>query len=394
TAAAGAAAGTTFAGGHGGVAEGGSIYTDSNNLHLSDCSFTSEEAAGGAGGNGGASGKGGAAGEARGGVLFNEGITTLDHVSIDTASAIGGDAGKIFTAVAPAGRARGGAIYNLTTLHLSNVSFTKARAVGGHADNDVSGGDAQGGAIANVNAGTFDLSLCTFDQCSANAGSSLMAHGGEARGGAIYSENNLTIDTTDIGSSSANGGDSGVGNTTTGVFGSNALGAGLFLLGTTATITNSSIHGNVAHGGKGSNATGGVGGQGGFASGAGIYDGVTLTLNNSTVYANQAIGGTGGNGTGGGDGGNAVGAGISMDNTTLNATNVTIANNGCQSGTPGSGGGGLPGSTFGGGIDVSDIATLTNTIIADNNAGGGPDILGNPTLVHCLVSTPATDYTP
>ena len=161
-------------------------------------------------------------------------------------------------------------------------------------------------------------------------------------------------------------------------------------------IYNSTISNNQAIGGNGGNGTAGNGGNGGSGLGGAIYDGALLVLENTTIFGNSATGGAGGSGTAtGGAGGGAIGGAIRMDNTTLDTINVTIASNTAAAGTGGTGStAGTDGLTFGGGVDVSDIATLTNTILSDNSAETGPDIDGSPTLINCLISTPATDYTP
>src|SRR5207249_719892 len=84
-----------------------------------------------------------------------------------------------------------------------------------------------------------------------------------------------------------------------------------------------------------------------------------------------------------------------MDNTSLHTVNVTIASNAAQGGGGGTGGvtGGGPGASFGGGLTLSDLAALVNTIVADNAATVGADVSGNVFLVNSLISTPAGDYT-
>jgi hypothetical protein len=276
--------------------------------------------------------------------------------------------------------ADGGGILNQGTLELDGVAIENCRAVGGNGLSNAStdgaayGERASGGAIAND--GTMTLNSCLIS-------------GNVAQGGA--------------------GGDIGGAEATAG----SAVGGGIENDGT-LTITQSAIVLNKAVGGAGGNGgraefgTGIDGGDGGNASGGGIYgdlDASDTRVVDSTIAANDAIGGSGGaggpgstvgsiglNGGRGGDAGGAVGGGVAAVSD-LSLFNCTIALNQAQHGTPGNGGPGgfgfplhgnpgAPGVARvddGGGIVVargdSAIPYLTSisTIIAQNITSTGID---------------------
>jgi parallel beta helix pectate lyase-like protein/PKD domain-containing protein len=168
-------------------------------------------------------------------------------------------------------------------------------------------------------------------------GSSDFASVPENSGGGIYSAGNLTVANTTVSD-----------NTTVGYFGN---GGGIYNLGT-LTVTESALVDNVA----------------GWAGG-GICSVGTLVVSDSTMSGNLATSGGGLSGSGaitvtnstfahnwGGLGGGIENGG------TLSVTNTTIAENAA----------GLGGGIYCGGPLATE--TLSNTIVARNEASSGPDI--------------------
>jgi hypothetical protein len=225
--------------------------------------------------------------------------------------------------------------------------------------------------------------------------------GVSAQGGAIYSQGDLlTLDRVIVQNNTAqgaNGGD-GVGDGGNGGNGGAAFGGGVYVARGTATLTNSTLSGNLANGGGGgygSNGdinSGGNGGGGGSAFGGGVYvAGGTLTLTNDTLSGNSTQGGNGGNGgiggTGGTTGGNGGvgssgdGGGVYAAGGAVTLTNDTLSGNSAQGGGGGSGGNGSSGdggragaggSASGGGVHAAGgTLTLTNDTLSGNRAQGG-----------------------
>jgi hypothetical protein len=222
------------------------------------------------------------------------------------------------------------------------------------------GGTTGGGAIDN--GGTLTVSGCTITQNQAQDG------------GGILNASTLTL-------SDCNITDNVAGN-----------GGGIFNYGT-LTLSDSTLSGNTAQGDP----------NYGFGCGGGIYNefyGGTLTASGCTFYHNEA---------------DSAGGGVFDSNAgTATLTNCTLCNNlafGSNADGNSGGGGGVfirMGSTvnlinctlslnaaqygYGGGIEVlgggafPSILNLTNTIVAQNTAGSGPDIYGAVTTAdHNLV---------
>ncbi|MCA1686329.1 MAG: hypothetical protein LC745_10200, partial [Planctomycetia bacterium] len=132
--------------------------------------------------------------------------------------------------------------------------------------------------------------------------------GGISQGGGIYSSGSLTVTSSTIQNNQAVGIDAGPYGD-----GGSAQGGGLYVLGT-ASLTSVTTASNTAQGGNGGKAgwiywdngtkTKIAGGNGGDASGGGIYigAGATVDLHNGTVTGNSAIGGQAGAGGGGRNG--------------------------------------------------------------------------------------------
>ncbi len=257
-----------------------------------------------------------------------------------------------------------------------------------------------GGSGVTQGAGLFDpggkvaLSNVTVSGNTASGSGSTAALGGGiyvSGSGATLTLSNVRIsDNNAIGATGAAGVNGPIGGT--GVTGGNAQGGGLYVSGgATLSLTATAVNGNTAQGGTGGaggngTTTGGAGGAGGAAEGGGAYlstsTTATSTILNSSFTGNQAIGGTGGAGgtftiTGGAGGTGGNGSGGGV---LLNSGTVQILN-ATLDGNQASGGiaGTASGSAAGG--------------TAGNGNGGGIDILtaaiatlDNNTIYHNTAS--------
>jgi hypothetical protein len=319
---------------NGGDATGGALYNQGT-TYVFDCSFLTNNAAGGNGGNG----SGGA------------------H--------LGGDGGN-------GGGGYGGAIYNLNTLVLSNCTFTGNSVTNGTGGvggagatlgpgHGGGGGLAAGGAIYNAANQTVTLFNCTFNNNFLRAGHS-------AGGGPFDGYNGVL-----------------------GKAGGSAWGGAICNLGT-SHLLNSTFNGNTVTGGNGGQGgdangrQGGNGGAGGAGYGAGLYNSGFADLTNCTFSGNTAlsgigsVGGAGVLGSGyGGPGGSAAGAAI-YNAATANMMNCTFSTNSVRAGSSASGAPfdgydgatGTPGaSAWGGAIYNSGANTILNCTFYSNTATGG-----------------------
>jgi hypothetical protein len=265
----------------------------------------------------------------------------------------------------------GGAIYISDysgTVKISNCIITHNRALGLSGATESSG---IGGGVF-LSAGTLDItnSKITGNLAEGGHGSAASSSGRTGEGGGIYASSSGTLVVTSstitgniaeggIGTPGARGANGAPMTAGTaggrGGQGGSGQGGGLWNYGT-ATVSKSTISGNVAIGGRGANGaaggnggfgasggSGGEGGYGGFGQGGGVYseDG-TLTLNSSTLSGNIADGnlsGLGGPGGVAGRGGRpgshgygpvhalGEGGGVHSAYGTLDTVDVTVARN-------------------------------------------------------------------
>ena len=204
--------------------------------------------------------------------------------------------------------------------------------------------------------------------------------------------------------------------------GGDASGGGIFTRSSSVVLRESSVTGNVAEGGTGGRSRSEFsvfeafdGARGGDASGAGVaVVGGDLTVENATIAINRTIGGEGAAGGNaktmvagdGGDAGVSRGAGISIDGSgaMVTTTNVTLHANRALSQLGGSGG--SPGTsgtagangvidTGGGGVSVVAGSSFdaTASLIANNTAITGPDVLGAFTSANSVLLEDPTDAT-
>jgi fibronectin-binding autotransporter adhesin len=342
-----------------------------------------------------------------GGIFNNGGTLGLEHVTLDSNTAQGGNGADSPYALhpgyqsvpgAPGQGAQGGALYNgggAVTISNSAVTNNSARGgaggMGGEVSSGLGGGAggaggagaaAQGGGVSSIG-GSLELI-----NSAVSANSALGGTGGYGGDGVLGS--------VDQPRSPAQGGDGGAGGS--------AQGGGVFASGATAvTLTNSTLSGNVAqagtygNGGHGTFASGGSsGGQTGYGSGSPGQGGglwaqgcASVTLTDSTVLQNTALGapsGHAGGGSGygafGGCGGAGQGGGLCLDaNGAVTLAQTTVALNTAEGGAGGHGGGGLTnggiggtgGPAQGGGMFLGQggPATIVSTTFSGNTVRGG-----------------------
>jgi hypothetical protein len=268
-----------------GGAFGGAVSNFGATLTVASCTFTDNEAQGGAGGSGVAGGL------ALGGGLLSDSASTAT-----------------------------GEVLQHTTV--SDCVLTGNRAIGGAGDHEnphdplvnTLGGSGHGGGIANAY-GTLILSNSRLDSNLAQGGAGLADSCGSALGGGLSNTFGGTAVLTNV-TVSNNRAIGGAGDT--GSQGGDGLGGGVFngitsFVGVAATLTVSdgTVTNNWAVGGAG-----GVGGNGGNGLGGGIYNGnivgdptpaSTVHMDQTDVTANTASGGAAGNGGSAGDG---IGGGV------------------------------------------------------------------------------------
>jgi hypothetical protein len=290
---------------------------------------------------------------------------------------------------------------------------------------------ANGGGIVDAGSATLTLtnSAVVGNLCLGGDGASgTHSEVGSALGGGIDNEAKLYITDSTIADNRAVAGNGGQNGTTTEqqIRVDSALGGGIKNgRGSTLTLVDSTICGNVAQAGvnnagvggtalgggildesatvnikgtvfAGNRAIGGNGGAAGVAGGPAAGGGLDITelpgssvpasatVSDSLFFGNQAIGGNGGSGTAGGT---AVGGAINVglisappavygsvtDTSTLTLTDNTLDYNVAQGGNGADGGDGLGGGLA---IQANASATLSASTITLNQAIGGPTGIG------------------
>jgi hypothetical protein len=337
--------------------------------------------------------------------IVNAGATlTLNNITISHGNNASGDGGAIrndgvlninhckFLANQTASSWSGGAILSLGPLNITNSEFASNQA-----------GNAGAiyprfsGAVTTITSSNFHDNTTTnqtngwggalllWDGAPVTVDYSSFSNNSALQGGAFYVFANSSLNVNH----STVSGNSGVGTSgTTGFGGAGGagnlgFGGGIYNAGT-ATLTNCTVSGNTAGGGRGgvTNFSQAVGGRGGDGLGGGIYNLGIATLTNCTFFGNSATGGSGGtslDGTGG-LGGTGQGGGMN-NNGTLTLGSCTVSANSAIAGGAGFGvdGDGQVGGAQGGGILQNNTGgnSLRNDLIAGNAAtNNGLDLVG------------------
>lgn len=357
--------GSASAGASGGTGLGGAIASLGGSLALTNCTFSSNLAQGGQGGNGGAAtasflgdgASGGHAGIARGGAIYltqnasllANGCTFSLNEATGTQGGTGGNAsglGFFSGANGNSTPALGGSVFleNSSANFFNGCAFSENTATGanglpGKTNTDSTseaagqpGQNASGGAIASLG-GSLSLSIASFSfnhakggnggdggstSGSGNGGDG--GNGGHGLGAAIHASSltSLQISDSRFENNNAQGGYGGFGSTganflaTIGSDGTAGQGLGGAVLSQSAhtTVNRSTFDNNLALGAEGLEGLtgtafepGNTGNPGGQAAGGAILatEG-SLSITNSTFHANTANGGPGGKGGNGGSG--------------------------------------------------------------------------------------------
>ena len=324
---------------------------------------------------------------ADGGAIYTEGVLTITDSNIEGNSAIAGSGGSGLLGGGHGGIASGGAIYAAGgTLTFTNVTFQNNSASGGSGGSGpaggLAGGDALGGVlfadvgtVLTINGGAF-----TFNFADAGGGAENLlpgatgGDGGDALGAGIYFVGtSASITNTDFSENDAGGGSAGAGGgnpidqTSTDGHGGDAFGGAIFNDGV-MTITGGEFSDNRAEGGQSE------GGTAGLAFGGAIDNVDHLTVDGVTFQNNTATGGESPDGTGG----NAAGGAIATQTQVLEVSASTFLSNVAQGGIGMHGG-----SATGGAINNSAVGTATidtstfslnSAVAGENNAG---DVDGN-----------------
>jgi len=265
-------------------------------------------------------------GPSSGGAIYSTGTAVLDDTRVEGNSAVGYDR-----------RGSGGGITNAG----GTLTLNESRVLGNTASVQLSGG-AIGGGIHNSD-GTVTVRDSSVSGNQALGGGS-RAGAEPGTGGGIANGDTLELVRSTVSGNSATGG-----------FGSeeesNGGGQGGGIWNTASlAVTDSTVSGNTAGGAQDFG-----GGRGG---GIANRSGGTTTLRNSTVSGNRAAAGAT---LGGGQGGGIA------NTSTLLLLSSTVSNNSADGSTATANG-------TGGGINGS--ATIQNTILAGNTAVQGPNCAG------------------
>jgi hypothetical protein len=283
---------------------GAGIYNAGGSLTVRNCVFVGNTAIGPNGARYGWPGTNGC-----GGALFNAGVAAIANSIFSTnvaAGGAGGDGGH--SGGSAGGSGCGGAIYNIGSLNIFDCSFVWNSACGG-------------GGGAGAEAGPDGSGLYPPGQGGA---------GGAGDGSAVCNLGLLAVNGSAFWSNSASGGQGGLGGDggiqhgtpyTGGAGGSGGSGSALFNGGSASLINstfafNSAVGATAGNGGMGSipatihyvAGSGGNGGMGGSGSGAIFDTDGQVHLTNCTLAFNSGTGGSGGAGGPPGDSSRQPGA--------------------------------------------------------------------------------------
>ncbi|HSU52917.1 MAG TPA: choice-of-anchor Q domain-containing protein [Candidatus Dormibacteraeota bacterium] len=217
--------------------------------------------------------------------------------------------------------------------------------------------------------------------------------GFDERGGGILSQYSLLLSNCVVCSNSVIGGMGGSATVGPGGNGGKASGAGLYSSGNSLTLAYCLFDGNTCTGGKGGSAANQFGGVGGSGLGGAVATLLAPAKIIGCEFKNGlAKGGDGGIGNPTGNGGLGYGGGIYSE-ITLAVSDSTIAGN-----TAAGGGGSGTGSASGGGAYSTASWGFTNCTIANNTAtgsfssGGGLWSQGSLIVFNCTVTGNQAEY--
>jgi gliding motility-associated-like protein/CSLREA domain-containing protein len=284
----------------------------------------------------------------------------------------------------------GGAIFNQGTLELNDVGIRASMCEGGSG--------AQGGGLGGAiyNSGSLLLVSTTINDCRAlgGKGNNGVAPGGGSGGGAgpglggaIYNDvgANCVLSNSTISGNLAQGGRGGngtfhQGSGTTASPGGSGGGAG----GNAGGSNGAGGPGSWGGGGGGGGSISGAGGAGGFGGGGGGGGASSWGGNAGPGGAAGQYGGAGGQGCcsagSGGGGGAGLGGGLFNRGGTIEITNCTIAFNEAIGGLGGNGwfsGPGAAGQSVGGAVfNLTGTVRIDHVLFAENVATQGPSLFG------------------
>jgi parallel beta-helix repeat protein len=328
---------------------------------------------------------GGDAGNSYGGGLDNRGTLSLTDCTVSSNNA------TYF----------GGGLYNGSTLVMNDCTVSGNSAYPGPYR------ICRGGGLANF--GTATLTDCAVSGNSVGPDSHNPHYLPFEFGGGVYNKGNLSLTGCTVSGNLAHAEAGGLYNhggtltltscTVSGNSSADGSGGGLWNNYGTVTLTNCTVSDNKAYYGAGGLDNGGkstlnlancsISGNSAGSYGGGLYNGSAATLTDCTISGNSAA-----------DGGglwNQLGTAI-LTNCTVSGNSAASRGGGLYNGGPNNSGtaaltsctvSGNSAHTGGGGLDNTGTATLTNTIVAGNPAGGdvsgpisGSDNLigGNPLL--------------
>jgi hypothetical protein len=268
----------------------------------------------------------------------------------------------------------GGALFNLGKATITHCEFTNNQVLGGGDTNSAIGGSA-GGAIDNYNGATLAVTDTLFRKDLVVSADGFTGVVYFALGGAI--ENNAgTGEHGDTTPSTANLTDCWFIDCSAEQVGPNGLSNGGAICtegtGTSMTLTDCLITGNLS--------MAGAGGSDNQGDGGGVQNnGGTLIISGCTISNNKVVGGPGGDLTLDNRSGAAFGGGVISSGGTVTITNSTISGNIAQGSPTATGPGG---DAAGGGISGSGGATVTvlDCLVSNNLAiagmGGAGGTLG------------------
>lgn len=353
----------------GGAGRGGAIHSQGGIVQLAGCAFLGNTALGGPAPM--SLGKP-QPGPSFGGAFSISGgeVTVFNSLMASNLAAVPVNTSQLASEINSS--ATGGAIYQASgILRLVSVGILTNRAVGGtfppnYTSSDIVGDGSAGGVFAG---GTLHSTNCQFfgNQCSGGAATGQL--GGHGTGGGIVVYGTADLTGASILGNFAIGGSAPA---NPAAFGGNSPGGGQAFGGgicnnSSLILLSSTIAGNLALGGAGSDTAGNNPGAGAPAFGGGIYNAGTLSVTNVTIATNHATGGNAGrrsNGSGAGQNGDAYGGGICLTNGNVNLVNVTMAGNDVLGGStaPSPAGAAVDGAIH---VFLANVA-MANSIIAFN----------------------------